>query len=223
MGLLLLIIGSVIGLFLVLGVAIMLASALRWLFWMAIRLGLAAIIVAAIVLAGASLDADGGATALAALVVFALTVVATRHWGRPTEPLPLKHSALPPPSERAPTRPTPAASTLPYPETLVPAELQARLDATQRALAHAARDGHGAKADEWLTFWRRRVPDLIAAARAHHDDLDAAGKAVVAKQLIERLNDLIAEAEHRIAIAVQSRSDLFTIRSNHAERRARHG
>lgn len=213
MGLLLLIIGSVLGLILILGVAVLLAAALRWLFWMIVRLGLAGLMAGAIALGGELIDADGGAIALAAILAFIAALMATRHWGRAAATTPATSHTAP-----APTRPA-----LPDPPPLIPADLRARLDATERALAHAARDAHGAMADEWLTIWRRRVPDLIAAAQAHHDDRAAAGRAEVTAQLARRLDDLIAEAEHRIAIARQSRGDEFTIRANHAEYRARNG
>lgn len=213
MGLLLLIIGSIVGLIVILGVAVALAAALRWLFWIIVRLGLAGLIVVAIALGGAVVDADGGAIALAAILGFVVALMATRHWGRAAAPAPATSYTSPAPTRLAPLDPP----------CIITTDLRVRLDATERALAHAARDAHGAMADEWLTLWRRRMPDLIAAAQAHHDDLDPTGKAATIAQLTQRLNDLIGEAEHRIAIAKQSRADEFLIRANHVEDRVRNG
>lgn len=213
MGLLLLIIGLVVCLILLLSVAATLAAALRWLFWMIVRLGLAGLIVVAIALAGEMLEADATTIAPMATLAFVAALVATRNRGRTLKPAQGISAAL-----SAPAKP---ASPAPLP--LVSADLQIRLDTTECALAHAARDAHGVAADEWLIIWRRRVPDLIAAAQAHHDDLDPAGRAEVTAQLTERLDEVINEANRRIFIARKSRADLFNVRANHAEGRARNG
>lgn len=130
MGLLLLIIGSVIGLIFILGVATLLATALRWLFWMIVRLGLAGLIVVSISLAGRVVDADAGAIALAAILACVVALAATRHWGRVEQAVRLTMTTSP-----ALTRKVP-----PDLPSLIPADLRARLDAIEHALAHAARD-----------------------------------------------------------------------------------
>lgn len=109
------------------------------------------------------------------------------------------------------------------PPPLLDPALRQRLTATEEELARAARDDLGAPAAEWLTFWRRRVPDLISAAQDVYDDAGDKDKAVVAARLAEHLDNIIAEADRRLAIVRAIRHDLFTTRGNHAEDRIRSG
>ena len=81
----------------------------------------------------------------------------------------------------------------------------------------------GEQAAEWLGFWRRRVPDLIAAARAMHEDADGAEKTAVAHRLAAHLDGVIAEAERRVAVVRSARRDRFKTLGNHADARVREG
>ncbi|WP_375271366.1 hypothetical protein [Sphingomonas sp.] len=182
--------------------------------------------------------AAGFAVALAA---GAATLWCTRSWGvevdalemfgRPpvpqSRPRPVIAPAAPPPQCADPASPDgeetgEARSTAASPALLTPV-LRDRLTTTEAALAHAARDAIGVPAADWLTFWRRRVPDLIASAQDVWDDADAAERPAVAADLTASLEAIIAEADVRLAAIRKVRRDLFTTRTNHARARVREG
>lgn len=121
---------------------------------------------------------------------------------------------------RVPTNEQPGTSPA---ASLVTPALRDHLAITEAALAHAARDDIGAPAADWLTFWRRRVPDLIASAQDVWDDADAAERPAVAVDLAASLESIIAEADTRLAAVRKARHDLFTTRTNHARARVREG
>lgn len=105
---------------------------------------------------------------------------------------------------------------------LTPA-LRGRLSTTEVALAHAARDAIGQPAADWLTFWRRRVPDLITSAQDVWDDTSPTERPALAADLAASLDGIITEADTRLAAIRKTRRDVFTTLSNHARARMHGG
>lgn len=200
----------IIGIFALAALAL-LVEMLRRLFWFAARVaaGAAGAVVAAILVAALVPDAVLVAVPVA-LLAFAAIVRVTRGWGAVA--IPGKVHVVVPHAEAVPAAPT-----------LIEPALQEALEATEKALERAARDPVGAPAGEWLDFWRRRVPDLIAAARDVWEDTAAAERQDVANKLAASLCDIIAEADRRIGGVQAARRDRFTTRANHAAARVRGG
>lgn len=190
------------------------AAVLRRLFWLVLRASAAALVAGAglaLALAQASPGAEMEAAPVAP-VLAAGVLWLTRRWG--SEDGPVAGGRCQRVVERK--RQVSAA-------TLVPPRLEQRLAAAERALTNAARDTAGEQAAEWLAFWQRRVPDLIAAARVVYEDADGAEKAMVARRLATHLGGVIEEAERRTAVVRAARRDRFSTLGNHADARVQEG
>lgn len=200
----------IIGVFALAALAL-LVEMLRRLFWLTARVavGAAGAAVAAIVSVMLVPDAIWLAVPVA-LLAFAVTVCVTSGW---------RAAAIPTAARSA----VPHAATVSAAPALIEPALQEAVDATEEALERAARDPAGASAGEWLDFWRRRVPELIAAARDVSDDAVASERQSVAKTLATALREIIAEADRRIGVVQAARRDRFTTRTNHAAARVRGG
>lgn len=117
-----------------------------------------------------------------------------------------------------------AKSAHPASPPILNAPLNERLATTEAALARAARDDIGQPAADWLTFWRRRVPDLIASAQDVWDDAGSdRERADIAQRLTTQLHDILSEADRRLSTVRAARRDLFATRANHAAARVREG
>lgn len=213
----------VIGGLLVVGVVLALIEAVRRLFWLGLRLLAAGVVAVVGVVAVAGAAGTGqewiGASVLLALGAAVLWL--TRAWGQ-------RRMIAPRPAVRSPAaKPPPTVSAANEPDvrppSLVDPVLRRRLDDTEAGLARAARDDLGAPAAEWLAFWRRRVPDLIAAAQGAHDDAEPVEKPAVAARLAEHLAGILAEADQRIAQVQAARRDRFATLGRHADARVRDG
>lgn len=202
------------------------ANVVRRLFWLALRLVLAAAVAGMVgILFPMSLLTDDEQWLLILVPAAAalLTLWLTRDWGerfpvRPTRRLTVADPAGVASLPRASAEPPKAQRA-----TLIDSSLADRLAGTKKALERAAQDELGAPAAEWLEFWRRRVPDLIAAAQGVFDNAAPLEQAGVAERLATDLADIIAEAERRLAVVQAARRDLFATRSAHAAQRVREG
>lgn len=232
---------------LALAVLVLILDVLRRLFWFALRLGAsaAAAVTAGLTAAGLAAPEKAWVTAPAALAAGAMMLWFSRKWGRDlttatagVAEVPAsahnqvrssslvagKANSSPSSGDRsaaqgaAPRR----AASLDHDQLLDPA-LQQRLAKTEEALTRAGRDNLGQPAAEWLDFWHRRVPDLIAAAQGVWDDADPPEQASVAQRLADHLHAIIAEADARLVAVRDARRDLFNIRGNHADARMRDG
>ena len=220
---------------------VLILDVLRRLFWFTLRLGAgaAAALAAGVTAAGLSAPEQTWIAAPAAVAAGAALLWFSRKWGQdpaadvaaPACKQPLSSqrvvglgTSAPRDAERSAADGVsarhPASSV--HGQLLDPA-LRQRLATTEKALARAGRDALGQPAAEWLEFWRRRVPDLIAAAQDVWDDADPSEQASVAQRLVDHLYAIIDEADTRLAAVKNARRDLFSIRGNHADRRVRDG
>ncbi len=220
----------------------MVLKILRLLFWFAVRLAASAVagLVGGVIAYNLSTPEFAWTSAPVGFFAAAAMLWASRNWGAEAEvtaPLPAASFRLLPTQDLEPQPDDPqgdsrsilASDPLSGQRTgadyglLLEPDLQERLRVTEAALVHASRDQLGQPAAEWLAFWRRRVPDLIAAAKDVWDDADAGERTSIAKKLSEHLDVVISEAEARLAVVKAARLDLFTIRANHAAARVRDG
>ena len=200
-----------------------------------LAIGAAAGLVMVAVVLGVAAEDDRWLAAPGALLVGAGVLWLTRGWSRLTDGPPATVPISPPQDAAAQARPTTGPRANPEAERpgaqssaaqslpLVSDDMRHRLHAVEAALARAARDELGQPAAEWLEFCRRRVPDLIGAAREVYDDAGDAEKVEVALRLAEHLEAIISEAERRLALVLAARRDLFATRAAHAETRVRDG
>ena len=192
---------------------------LRQLFWFAARLAIGGIVASVVAVTAVALAPNAAWTAAPlAFVAFIATFRASRRWGAVKigrDPSDRGQSC----GNRKATLPV----TLGPHASLLDPSLREALWATEQALDRAARDALGQPAAEWLSFWRHRVQDLIAAAQDVWEDAAPREKSDTAHALAVAMDDVIAEADRRLETVRNARRDLFAARANHAATRVRDG